>query len=225
MEMPDYKQAMKIKNSRRVLEALAMKGGVANFAEIEKQSGVKGSVLIHHLNRLQRLRIIEKEARGTYRLKYKTPLCFIYETEKPIDIAYFSLLGRREERTKPETEFAIELLTREGYKPKIKYVATSPEALQTWKDLKLPYHWILCYEDEIINVDAVKDKVKPQLLSLLKDYLVIMDCTSATKPATIAYYELAQTLWTPLIYVYEDTKELKWLISKETIKERLTQIT
>jgi len=67
----------------------------------------------------------------------------------------------------------------------------------------------------------VKNKVLPQLTSLLKEYIVIMDCTSATKPATIAYYELAQTYQIPLIYVYEETKELKWLISKETIKEKL----
>jgi len=225
MEMPGYIQAMSTKNSRKLLEALAKKGGIANFSEIEKQSGVKGSVLVHHLNRLQRLNIINKETKGTYRLKYKTPLCFIFETEKPLNVAYFGLLGRREERAKPEPEVATDLLRRDGYKPSLKYVATSPEALQSWKYLKLPYHWILCYEDEIINVDAVKEKVKPQLLSLLKDCLVIMDCTSATKPATIAYYELAQTLWTPLIYVYEDTKELKWLISKETIKEKITRST
>jgi len=52
-----------------------------------------------------------------------------------------------------------------------------------------------------------------------------MDCTSATKPATIAYYELAQKLWIPLIYVYEETKQLKWLISKEDIQEKLTTST
>jgi len=89
------------------------------------------------------------------------------------------------------------------------------------ENLKPPYQWILCYEDEIINIDAVKSKVSPQLTSLLKEYIVIMDCTSATKPATIAYYELAQTCQIPLIYIYEGTRQLKWLISKETIKENL----
>jgi len=66
-----------------------------------------------------------------------------------------------------------------------------------------------------------KRKVLPQLESLLRNYIVIMDCTSATKPATIAYYEIAQTYLIPLIYIYEETKELKWLISRETIKEKL----
>ena len=68
----------------------------------------------------------------------------------------------------------------------------------------------------------MKRKVLPQLESLLRNYLVIMDCTSATKPATITYYELAQTYLIPLIYICEKTKELKWLISKETIEKRLT---
>jgi len=221
MEMPDYIKAMMVRNSRKVLEALAKKNGIANFAEIKRLSGVRGSVLVHHLNRLQKLGVISKETKGTYRLKYKTPLCFIYGTGKPLKIAYFGLLGRREKRSEPEPDVAISLLIKEGYRPELKYIVTSPEALRSWKDLKLQYHWILCYEDEIIDVDAVKEKVKPQLLNLLKDSLVVMDCTSATKPATIAYYELAQTLWIPLIYVYEDTKELKWLISIETLKKRM----
>jgi hypothetical protein len=48
-----------------------------------------------------------------------------------------------------------------------------------------------------------------------------MDCTSLTKPATMAYYELASTYHVPLIYVYEGTGELKWLISKDTIRSKL----
>ncbi len=225
MEMPDYIRAMMVRNSRRVLEALARRDGIANFAEIERLSGVRGSVLVHHLNRLQKLGVLSKKTKGIYRLKYKTPLCFIYGTRKPLKITYFGLLGRREKRNEPEPDVAISLLTKQGYIPELKYIVTSPEALQSWKDQKLQYNWILCYEDEIINVDAIREKIKPQLLNLLKDNLVIMDCTSATKPATIAYYDLAQTLWIPLIYVYEDTKELKWLISIETLKERLTELT
>jgi len=109
----------------------------------------------------------------------------------------------------------------EGIQPQLTYVVTSPEALDEWKEMRLPYQWILCYEDEIIDIDSIRDKVRPQLEGLLKDYIVILDCTSATKPATIAYYELAQAYMTPLIYVYEDTKQLKWLLSRESIKKRL----
>lgn len=219
--MPDYPSALSVKNSRKVVEALAKLGGVASFSQIQAISNVKGSVLTHHLNRLQRFRIIEKEARGAYRLTYKTPLCFIYPPKTRIPTAYFGLLGRKNSRSKPEPQAAIEILEKEGQKIDLAYVTTSPEALNDWKNLKLPYQWILCYEDEIINVDAVQRRVLPQLESLLKNYIVIMDCTSATKPATIAYYQLAQTYLTPLIYLYEETGELKWLISKETIKEKL----
>jgi len=219
--LPDYRSALLARNSRKVIEAIAKMGGVASFSEIQSASNVKGSVLTHHLNRLQRFHILEKEVKGTYRLTYKTPLCFIYPPRTRVQIAYFGLLGKKDSRSEPEPKFAIKILENEGLKPDLVYVTTSLEALNDWKDLKLPYQWILCYEDEVANVDAVKRKVSPQLESLLRNYIVIMDCTSATKPATIAYYELAQTYLTPLIYIYEETGELKWLISKETIKEKL----
>ena len=220
-KLPNYTLAISAENSKRVIEALTKNGGIATFSEIQRLSGVRGSVLTHHLNRLQHLHVIEREVKGTYRLTFKTPFCFIFPTKTKIPIAYFGLLGRRESREEPEPEVALKLLEKEKLKPDLIYVVTSPEALNDWKDLRLPYHWILCYEDEIINVDSVKEKILKQLTSLLKQYIVIMDCTSATKPATIAYYELAQTYYIPLIYVYEETKELKWLISKKTIMERL----
>jgi DNA-binding transcriptional ArsR family regulator len=219
-KMPSYEEALKIENSRKIVQALAAKGGVSTFSEIETVSGVKANLLAHHLNRLQSLNVIEKEVKGTYRLTYKTPLCYIFDKAAKMTTAYFGLLGRRESRLKPETSVALELLRREGVNSKLTYVVTSPEALNEWKELKLPYQWILCYEEEIIDIDAIKNKVTPELESLLKNNIVIMDCTSATKPATIAYYELAQTYCIPLIYVYEETKKLKWLISKEAIKKR-----
>ncbi len=219
--MPNYPVAFSVENSRKVAEAIARNGGVATFSQIQVLSGVKGSVLNHHLNRLQRLKIIEREVKGTYRLAYKTPLCFLYKSKTKIPIAYFGLLGRRESRTEPEPKIATELLETEKLKPDLAFVVTSPEALNEWKNLKLPYNWILCYEEEIIDIDSVKRKILPQLTGLLKEYIVIMDCTSATKPATIAYYELAQTYYAPLIYIYEETKKLKWIISKETIVKQL----
>ncbi|MEM2394630.1 MAG: hypothetical protein QXG11_07430 [Candidatus Bathyarchaeia archaeon] len=220
-EMPNYPLAFSVKNSRKVAEAIAKNGGVATFSQIQATSGVKGSVLNHHLNRLQRLKVVEKEVKGTYRLTYKTPLCFIFPAKTKIPIAYVGLMGKRETRKEPEPEIAIELLKKEKLKPDLIYVATSPEALNEWKDLKLPYQWILCYEEEIIDIESVKQKIQPQLISLLREYIVVMDCTSATKPATIAYYELAQTYCAPLIYIYEETKKMKWLISRDTIIKQL----
>jgi len=219
--MPRYEDAIANKNSRKIIQALAECGGVANFSEIGDRSEVKDSILAYHLDRLQSFNVIEREVKGTYRLTYKTPLCYIFEKAAEVSIAYLGLLGRRESRPEPETTVALELLKKERVKPKFVYVVTSPEALNEWKELKLPYQWILCYKDEIVDIDAIKNKVVPQLESLLRDYIVIIDCTSATKPATIAYYELAQTYYAPLIYIYEETKQLKWLVSKETLKKKL----
>ena len=221
--MPDYLAAVSLENSRKVLEAIARKGGIANFSEIQTQSGVEGSVLNHHLNRLLGLRVIQKEVKGTYRLRFKTPLCFLFNPSQRVPIAYFGLLGRRGTRKEPEPQIAINLLEKENLKPDLTYVVTSTNALNEWESLKLPYQWILCYEDEITDVEKIEQKVTPQLLSLLRDYIVIMDCTSATKPATIAYYKLAQELWVPLIYLYEETNQLKWLISRESAKQKLTK--
>jgi len=218
--MPRYVDAVSKKNSGRVLEAVAEKGGIASFSQVKEATGINSPVLTYHLDILQRLNILEKEARGTYRLKYKTPLCWIFGAIN-VPIAYLGLLGRRESRSEPETKTALGLLEKEKIGPKFTYVLTSPEALGEWKELKLPYQWILCYEDEIVDIDAIKNKVTPQLESLLRDYIVIIDCTSATKPATIAYYELAQTYHAPLIYVYEEKKQLKWLISKDNIRQKL----
>jgi hypothetical protein len=144
-------------------------------------------------------------------------LCYAFESKPRIPWAYLGLLGRKERLQDPEPKIAIDLLKREKITPKLSYVATSPEALSDWKHLRLPYEWILCYEDEMIDIDAVRNKVQPQLEALLRDYLVVMDCTSSTKPATIAFYELAQAYLVPLVYVQEATRSLKWLISKNDI--------
>ncbi|MCX8176459.1 MAG: hypothetical protein N3E48_04425 [Candidatus Bathyarchaeota archaeon] len=217
VDIPDYKGAFSRPNARKAAVALARLGGVANFSQIQRASGIKGSTLTHNLNILVRFNVVEKEVKGTYRLKYLTPLCYLF-CEKPIPTAYLGLLGRRSGRKKPETETALELLKAEGYQPDPVCVLTSTEALHEWEDLKLPYRWILCYEEEIVDIDSVKEKAEQQLKSLLKDYMVIVDCTSATKPATIAYYELAQLYQTPLIYIYEEKRKLKWLMSKQTIE-------
>jgi hypothetical protein len=46
-------------------------------------------------------------------------------------------------------------------------------------------------------------------------------CTSATKPATLAFYKIAQTFVLPLFYIYEKKRKLQWLISSEKIEEIL----
>jgi hypothetical protein len=217
VNVPDYRDAFSRPKAFKAAVALAKLGGVANFSQIQKLSGIKGSTLTHNLNVLIRFNVVEKEVKGTYRLKYMTPLCYLF-SEKPLPTAYLGLLGRRNGREKPETETALELLRVEGYQPDSVHVLTSTEALHEWEALKLPYQWILCYEEEIVDIDSVKKKAEQRLKSLLKDHIIIIDCTAATKPATIAYYELAQTYQTPLIYIYEEKRKLKWLKAKQTIK-------
>jgi DNA-binding transcriptional ArsR family regulator len=221
--IPDYEHALAQKNRKKIVKAIAEMGGIANFSDIERNSGVKDNVLVHHLNALERLGVIDKVTKGTYRLRYKTPLCYVYEKSKQTDIVYIGLLGNRASRETPETKVALELLAGEGLKPRLVYVLTSHEALKSWANLKLPYQWIICYESEIIDIDLIKEKVRSQLESLLKDYLVVLDCTSATKPATLACYELAQQYLVPLIYVYEPIKRLKWIISRESLLNKLAQ--
>ena len=130
-------------------------------------------------------------------------------------------MGERDERVEPETETALRLLKAEGIEPKSIHVLTTLEAASEWKDLKLPYEWIICYEDEISDIDAVKIKAQKKIKLLVSRHVVIINCTSATKPATIAYYELAQMHQTPLIYIYESKSKLKWLKSKETIAREI----
>lgn len=216
---PNYKKGMERENGRKVLLAIANLGGVASYAELEKRSGVHGSTLNYNLDRLIALGLIDKEGRGTYRLVYKTPLCFAIGNKQPV--AYFGLLGRKEKHEQPETQTALELLKKQSIEPELVYVVTSADAFNNWKNLKLSYQFLMCYEEEIIDIDAVKRKILPQLKNLLREYVVIMDCTSATKPASVAYYELANEFYIPLVYVYEDSKRLKWLISRETIRKSL----
>ncbi|MEM4310899.1 MAG: winged helix-turn-helix domain-containing protein [Nitrososphaerales archaeon] len=217
-KVPNYGVALKHLKRKKIVAELAKKGGVGKFSELERATGFKANVLVHHLNVLEKDGVIERVVEGTYRLTYKTPLCFIYQSKEIRDkVAYIGLLGRRDGKKAPEPQVAIELLEKEGYRPKLIYVTTSTDAFEEWEKLKLPYQWIICYENEIVDIDAIKRKVRPQLESLLTEYLVILDCTSATKPATIAYYELANQYLIPLIYIYEPIKSLKWLISKEAL--------
>jgi len=89
-DTPMYKEALSAEKSIRVARALAEAGGIASYSQLAKISGVEGSLLIYHLNRLQSLNLIETPVKGTYRLKYKTPLCFLYDSTEA-DVGSVSL--------------------------------------------------------------------------------------------------------------------------------------
>jgi DNA-binding transcriptional ArsR family regulator len=218
--LPDYREAVKQPRSVMLLRALAKKDE-ASFSELKKETGINDAVLYHHLNRLIRFGVIKSEVKGSYRLVYRTPFCYIFGDTEREKVSYFGLLGRRAAHEEAETQVALRALKDEGIEPELVYVLTSFDALKDWEEDRLPYQWILCYEDEIVDVDSVKEKVRRQLESCMMQGMVVIDCTSATKPATIAYYELAQEYMAPLIYVYEDGRSIKWLISKDTLKRKL----
>jgi len=46
--------------------------------------------------------------------------------------------------------------------------------------------------DEVSDIDRVERMIGWQLVKLLKSGVVIMDCASAAKPATITFYKLAK---------------------------------
>jgi hypothetical protein len=220
-DTPRYDVALKNKNRRKIISVLAQLGGEASFAQIEHASNIQGNTLVHNLAVLQRYNIINKPVKGKYSLRYKTPICYMFGPPNTYHVVYLGLLGRKEGRDIPETEVALKLLEKEGIMPKLVYVATTPQALQEWSELKPPYRWVTLYEDEIFDINSVKNRVRPQLENLIKDYVVILDCTSATKPATIALYELANQYLIPLIYVYEPIQRLTWLISKDELIQRI----
>jgi hypothetical protein len=219
---PQYDRAVQQPSRSKVVKAIAEEGGAAKFSTISKKTGVRDNNLLHHLDVLIQYGIVEQIANGPYVLKYKTPLCFIFG-DKPVkeNISYIGLLGERNERGEPETSVALQLLRKQsGIDPGIAYVVTSTAAAESWKNIDLQVQWILCDGEAITHIDSIRKKVEVVLRDLIKEHLVIMDCTSFNKPATIAMYALAQTYLVPLIYVYEPIRKLKWLISKEDLIRR-----
>jgi hypothetical protein len=214
-----YYEAFKSLKGRKVVQAIATAGGISSFSEIETSSGVNGSTLVYHLNRLIMYSIVSSPSKGSYELVYRTPFCLLDDNIR--EASYFGLLGRRAGRGEPEPEVACALLSTEGMKMDSMHVVTSPDALTEWSSDKLPYQWLLCYEDEIIDIEKVVKKVEGPLLELMRKGLVVLDCTSATKPASLAFYYLAQKYLVPLVYVYEEKRELRWLLSRGDIAEQL----
>lgn len=174
---------------------------------------------------LERYNFVVREGRGLIKLKYKTPLCWIANTPG-VSFAYLGLLGKGPYE-KTETETAIALLKKEGINPKKIIVVTSQEAIGYWRgridsNLLSRINWrALDDKKELSDIDKVEEVLKPQIIELMKDYILIMDLTSGPRPAGIAYYETALQFRVPLIYVYEPTKRLRWLISKEKLTKEV----
>ena len=220
---PQYDKALEQPNRRKIVQAIAQEGGTAKFSTISKRTSIKDNTLLHHLNALIEYGIIEQIANGPYTLRYKTPLGFILNEKAPEKerCVYFGLLGDRRERDEPETKIALELLKKQGIEVNLAYAVTSSAAAQSWKNTQLPVQWILVDGEAIMDIDKIRKRIETILTDLIKEHMVIMDCTSFNKPATIALYQLAEAYLIPLIYIYEPRGKLKWLISKQSLSKRL----
>nr|MDO8080303.1 hypothetical protein [Candidatus Freyarchaeota archaeon] len=123
--------------------------------------------------------------------------------------AYLGLLGERKGRIEIETETAIKFLEKEGFTFERVMIVIIKECENDWEDVApIGVEWYLVNDEEIKRVEGVESRVEAKLPDLVRNYVLIMDCTAATFPTTIAYYKLADRHKVPLIYVYWDTKEL-----------------
>lgn len=228
----DYRSALEQRNRRAILEELAKAGGQNQSLPLKGSVGLSQNTFGHQINILRMNNVISIEG-DKIRLERKTPLCYIFNSTK-IPYAYLGLLGERKGRSESETETALKLLAKENFpkensqsekdqKHEIKVtVFETYKSIPEWENITPSnINWHLLRDEEITNVKTVEEKVEQVLKELIRNHILVMDCTALNKPATIAYYKLAEKYMIPLIYVYEDEKELIWLISKEDIKREL----
>lgn len=228
IEIPDYVGALKHKKARKIIRFLAENGGSATYKEIEEATKFTSSVIRHHLDRAElEFHVIQKrKRRSPYALAHRSPLCFLFSEDRKI--AYFGLLGKGGTGIKdPETVTAKEILEqREGFNLEIVHVLTTSSGRQSWSQDQRLYEinprWTICSDQEVTSVETIRKKMLKEVIEALRDHLVVMDCTSLNKPATIAYYKIASELMLPLIYVSEEKKSLSWIISKEDIMNEMS---
>jgi hypothetical protein len=228
---PDF-EGLKRTRRRYVKEVLGLllkHGKGFSFSELLKSLRIppeKKSSLYNNLMVLQKLNFIGRVKRGPIQLKFKTPLCFVADTPN-VPYAYLGLLGTRDGRRISETETAVKALGGLRISFKKVVVVTTQKAIGSWSgaiDPSLNIEWHTLSEDELNRVERVEERVKPKVAELMKEYVLIMDCTSGPRPAGIAFYRLASKYKIPLIYVYEPQGELIWLISKRDLERELGQL-
>lgn len=215
-----------------ILRYIAEQGGRARFAEIyqhlSEKEKLSKSTLKTRLDALSNLGIITYKG-GVAELRNKTTLCFIVGCQK-IPYYYMGLLGKRESpEAEPETETAIKLLKEEAIEFSKIYVATTPEALDSWKNFIDEDVWrrmelISVRIDEMNDIERMMNRVEPRLLELIGESITILDCTSGTRPAGIAFHMLAEKYKLPLVYVYKDARKVYWLRSRDTMRRELAPI-
>ncbi len=77
---------------------------------------------------------------------------------------------------------------------------------------------------EMNDIEKMESRIKQNFIELLRNYLLVMDCTSGTHPSGIAFYRLALKYRVPLVYLYEEKGEMFWLISKNDAMNEIEEI-
>lgn len=228
VELPLYDRlrASRRPLAKRILGLLLREGREFSHKELLEALGLKSedkSKLSNNLDVLKNLNFVVREKRAPVRLKFRTPLCFVAGTPN-VPYAYLGLLGVRDGWEVSETETALGVLGDLGISFERVVVASTYSAIGTWSgaiDSRLEIEWLVMSEDDFNRVEVVEDRVKLKVFELVRDYVLIMDCTSGTRPAGIAFYSLASRFKVPLVYVYEPEKKLIWLISRDMLKKEL----
>lgn len=230
-EFPNYEELGRTnrKYVRRILGLLLKYGREFRSSELLRKLNIPSrnkSTLSINLDVLQSFNFITREKRGPIKLKFKTPLCFIASTPN-VPYAYLGLLGVKDKWEVSETETALKILEGIGLRFDKIMVVTTQKAVGDWSGAinpELKIEWYTLSEDDFNRIEMVEGRVKPKLAELMEKYILIMDCTSGTRPAGIAYYRLASRFKVPLIYVYEPEKKLLWLVSKEMLENELRHL-
>ncbi len=193
------------------------------FTDIKKKTGMDDSLVDYYLKRLQELRIIGKTPWGTYYLIEKIPFCYLCSRIR--EIIYVGLLGQKHYHTEPEPITAIRLLKKEGYKINDVIVITTRTAISTWGTVNEDILSIITVEDkDILSIEKMTNIIFNIVDKQSRKTAIILDCTSLTKPATIAMYNISTKYLIPLIYIYEQTKQLHWILRPEDIGKMLRNI-
>lgn len=230
-EFPDYEKlrGTRRKYVRRIMGLLLKHGRDFSFSELLRDLNIpstKKSTLSNNLDILSRYGFIVRERRGPIRLRFRTPLCFIADTPN-VPCAYLGLLGVKGRWEVSETETAVRILEDLGLGFDRIVVFTTQEAVGSWSeaiDRDIEIEWHTLSKDDLNKIEVVEERAKLKMIELMQKYILIMDCTSGTRPAGIAYYRLASQYKVPLIYVYEPEKELVWLISKEDLEREMRHL-
>ena len=204
-----------------VLKILAEECGIVRFNDIRVLSGFDSSIISHALNSLVKIGLVEKLGKGNYTVKFKTPLCFIYSNKEQFEVKLISLLGLKEDREEPEPIVARSLLEAQGYSIREVIVITTERAINEWGGLLGDFSVKIIDSRDATNIQRVENFVARVINNYLHKEVIILDLTSLTKPATIAIYNLAVKNLIPLIYVYEQTRQLHWIQGRNLLKKRI----